>query len=316
MQKKQTYNMVLASIFGAIIFVLGLIPNVGFIRILPGVAITIVHVPVIIAMFVLPLSYVVGLGFIFGLSSLIVAATQATVPFDQAFVYPWISILPRMLFALAGVYILKFFKKIKALKYSKTLMFVIISIITSFALYLGIQEIVKTVNFSKSTDLMNELLVYKDVNDINDEDFNLMLENPSIVNDLDFRNSIDSYQLRLTLETNRYPNVKKITMFVLIVVIIIIVSAYFYLVYYSKYSEQYFYIPSVFILSTFLHTIFVIGAVTLFKPGLFYDMLGNDTNLIAVILGLALTNGLVEAIFGAIIGSPIVVAITNRLETE
>lgn len=316
MKKNKTYNMILTSIFGAIIFVLGMIPNVGYIRILPGVAITIVHIPVIIAMFVLPLSYVLGLGFIFGLSSLIVAATQATVPFDQAFVYPWISILPRLLFAFVGVYILKFFTKIKDFKYSKTIMFLIITVVTSFALYLGIQETVKNVNFSKSNDQMTEILLYKEVHKISDEEFNDWLENPSLINDIEFRVVVLDQQARLELEQARYPKVKTITMYVLIVIILGIIATYFYLVYFSKYSDKYFYVPSVFILSTFLHTIFVIGAVTLFKPGLFYEMLGNDTSLISVILGLALTNGLVEAIFGALIGSPIVVAMTNRLENE
>lgn len=300
MNNKKVYNMVLASIFGAITFILGIIPNVGFIRVLPGVAITIVHIPVIIAVFLLPLPHVLGLGFIFGLSSLIVSATQAQTPFDQSFIYPWISILPRMIFSFTALYILKFFKSISKFRFSKHIIFILITITTSFALFFGIKDIVKNVNFNKSNILEEELIVYENDETNYDED----IYNEMKVN----------YEEVFEKETLRYEKVVFITNIILVFLIIITIIIYGYLVYFSKYKERYFYVPSVFLLSTFLHTIFVIGAVILFRPKIFYDSLGSNVSLINILLGLALTNGLVEAIFAAIIGSPIVVALDKRLE--
>lgn len=300
MKKRRTYNMVLASIFGAITFILGMIPNIGFIRVLPGVAITIVHIPVIIAAFVLPLTHVIGLGFIFGLSSLIVSATQAQTPFDQSFIYPWISILPRMLFALITVYILKLFVNIKKFKFSKHIIFIIISVITSFALFFGVKEVVTNVNYNKANNKQEEIFIYENDLENFDED---------VYNEMELE-----YNLLLNEANERYNKVMIITYISLSVAIIITILLYAYLVYFSKYKEKYFYIPSVFILSTFLHTIFVIGAVIIFRPKIFYDTLGTNISLINILLGIALSNGLVEAIFGAIIGSPIVVALDKRLE--
>lgn len=301
MINKKTYNMVLTSIFGAIIFILGIIPNVGYIRILPGVAVTIIHIPVIIAIFVLPLSYVTGLGFIFGLSSLIVAATQAQTPFDQSFVYPWISILPRMLFAISGVYIFELFNKIKKFNKAKHIIFIIVSIVTSFALFFGLKEVVKNINYNQSTNLYNELIIYENDDNYNEDKYNELLNN---------------YEIRYEFENNRYQKVKLISNVVIYILIISTVVLYAYLVYFSKYKDKYFYIPSIFILSTFLHTIYVIGAVVLFQPNIFYEGLGNNISLINIVLSFALTNGLVEAIFGAIVGSPIVVAIESRMERD
>ena len=98
--------MVLFSTFSAIILILTLVPNIGYIRV--GVAsITIVHIPVLIGIMFLGVGYSLSLGLVFGLSSLIAAFMYASSPADLAFQNPIISVLPRIVFALVAFYIIR-----------------------------------------------------------------------------------------------------------------------------------------------------------------------------------------------------------------
>ncbi|MGI6781975.1 MAG: ECF transporter S component [Acholeplasmataceae bacterium] len=128
----------MTSIIGAVILILALVPNVGFIQILPGVAVTIMHIPVIIGAFLLGWRENLFLGALFGLSSLLVAATRPTTPFDMAFVNPLISVLPRMLFALCAYFIARLFKKLNDIKYGKQIIFGIITLTTALGLSLAL----------------------------------------------------------------------------------------------------------------------------------------------------------------------------------
>lgn len=256
--KNKTQEMVLTSIFGAIILLLGIVPFLGFIQIGP-VAYTIVHIPVIIALFILPLRSNLILGGLFGLSSLIQAAIYATQPLDLAFINPLISVVPRVLFALVGYYILILFKWITKLEstIAKPIIYVIITAVTGVGIWYGGSQLVASASGN--------------------------------------------------------PDIWSIVLIALIVLFAVINA---YLVFFSKYSKENYYITSVFILATFMHTILVLGTIMLLRPALLYDVLGNDANLISFVLGVALTNGLVEAIFGAVIGTPIVIAINSRMKQE
>jgi uncharacterized membrane protein len=88
-------KIIVAGIMSAIAIFLGA-TGLGFISWFAGVSITIMMVPVIIA--AVMEGPVVGLtvGFLFGLFSLIQAAVAPKSPLDPIFVYPWLSILPRL----------------------------------------------------------------------------------------------------------------------------------------------------------------------------------------------------------------------------
>lgn len=103
---KKNINLVLTAIFAAIILMLTLIPNLGFIRI-GIVAITILHIPVLIAVFILPFFYSLFIGLTFGLASLIAAFIFGTTPLDIAFQNPVVSVLPRILFVEIAYFIKK-----------------------------------------------------------------------------------------------------------------------------------------------------------------------------------------------------------------
>lgn len=159
MKKKLTvYELVLTSIIGAVILILALVPNVGFIQILPGVAVTIMHIPVIIGAFLLGWRENLFLGALFGLSSLLVAATRPTTPFDMAFVNPLISVLPRMLFALCAYFIARLFKKLNDIKYGKQIIFGIITLTTALGLFFGVNHITKEYAYRDYNQTNNEIV--------------------------------------------------------------------------------------------------------------------------------------------------------------
>lgn len=146
MNKEKILNMSLFAIFASFIFVMGLVPNLGYITIIPGVAsVTIVHIPVLIGIMFLPLGYALGLGLIFGLTSFMASFLYAKTVFDFAFQNPLISVLPRVLFALAAYYIyhgLKtLFKKLKDGKYYSFITVTVISLLFGYFVSSGLHQV-------------------------------------------------------------------------------------------------------------------------------------------------------------------------------
>lgn len=136
---KATKDFVLLSVFVSIILLLSLIPQIGYVTILPGVSVTLVHIPVLVGISLFrKLKPSLILGFAFGVSSFVAALIYAQSPFDLAFQLPWIPIIPRVLFALAAYYILVLFGKIEGLKNGKVILFIASSVITAAGLYFGV----------------------------------------------------------------------------------------------------------------------------------------------------------------------------------
>jgi uncharacterized membrane protein len=133
----KTQELILVSLFSAIILILAMVPNVGLIS-FGAVAITIIHIPVLIgAMTLKRISSVLVLGLLFGLGSLFAALTRGSTPIDLAFINPLISVLPRILFALIAFYIFKGSRfVIKSLPYVASLSILsVIMLIMSIGLY-------------------------------------------------------------------------------------------------------------------------------------------------------------------------------------
>jgi len=93
-------SMAITAALGALTILLA-ITHLGYIPWFSGASITILHVPVILACILLGFSSGLTTGLIFGLTSLIMAATMPTGPIDPFFVNPLISVLPRLLFAVS-----------------------------------------------------------------------------------------------------------------------------------------------------------------------------------------------------------------------
>ncbi|MGI5172729.1 ECF transporter S component [Treponema sp. OMZ 840] len=82
------------------------VTRLGFIPWFSGAAITILHIPVILAVCLNPNGFDglwagLGVGAVFGVSSLVYAAVSPAGPIDPFFQNPLISVVPRLLFAAA-----------------------------------------------------------------------------------------------------------------------------------------------------------------------------------------------------------------------
>src|SRR5574344_2055241 len=98
-----SHQMAVDSFFLALIFVMGLVPQFGYITIFTGFSLTLVHIPVLIGAYLFGAKKGALYGFFFGLTSLFAAMLQPA-GFNGFFVYPWVSIPSRLLFGfLAGL---------------------------------------------------------------------------------------------------------------------------------------------------------------------------------------------------------------------
>ena len=118
--KEKIREMTLLAIFIAIVAVLGLVPSfglgsssLGFIRIAPNIEATIIHIPVLIGGTLLGRKMSIYLGLAFGVVSLIAAFIYAS----PLFVYPWVSVLPRLVFGLVIYDVMQFFQRLIKNKY-------------------------------------------------------------------------------------------------------------------------------------------------------------------------------------------------------
>ncbi|MCR4561634.1 MAG: ECF transporter S component [Bacilli bacterium] len=100
-----TRSIAIDALFIAIILLMGLVPNIGYISIPPFGSITLMHLPVILGACLFGWKKGTLYGLIFGLTSWYKAAAGGTAGIDLYFAYPWISVLPRVLFGfLSGLF--------------------------------------------------------------------------------------------------------------------------------------------------------------------------------------------------------------------
>lgn len=92
-------KLALTGAFSALIIVLA-ITKLGFIPLGPTASVTILQIPVILIVLLAGLPEGLFVGGVFGVLSLIIAATSPSGVLDPMFVNPLCSVLPRLLFAL------------------------------------------------------------------------------------------------------------------------------------------------------------------------------------------------------------------------
>jgi uncharacterized membrane protein len=109
--RRSTLELTTLGLFGAIIILMAFVPQFGFIT-FGIVALTIIHIPVLIGGFFGGRKVTIGLALIFGLASLSQALIRPVSAVDVLFQNPLVSVLPRFLFGLAIVYLSLGFKKV------------------------------------------------------------------------------------------------------------------------------------------------------------------------------------------------------------
>ena len=104
---KNTKELAFSAMIMAIILLMALVPQLGYIKI-NLVDITIIHIPVLIgAMTFKSRKLALVAGSTFGISSWLVAMFRPITPVDLLFQNPLVSIVPRILFALLAYFLYK-----------------------------------------------------------------------------------------------------------------------------------------------------------------------------------------------------------------
>jgi uncharacterized membrane protein len=98
---ERNYRIAITGAFSALVIVLG-ITRLGFISISPVVSYTILQVPVILAAIIGGFWSGVTVGAVFGIMSLVMAATAPTGILDPLFVNPIISVFPRVMIGVVA----------------------------------------------------------------------------------------------------------------------------------------------------------------------------------------------------------------------
>lgn len=92
------------AIIIAIIVVMGFVPQFGYITVVPGISLTLLHLPVLIGAYRGGWKRGLFYGAAFGVTSWL-QALQSGTGLNAFFVYPWVSVLPRLLFGFfAGLF--------------------------------------------------------------------------------------------------------------------------------------------------------------------------------------------------------------------
>lgn len=109
METKMVRTIVITAVLSALSIVFAITP-LGYIPWFGGISITIMHIPVIIAaIFEGPVSGTI-VGLVFGITSLLKAATAPTGPVDILFVNPLVSVVPRLCIGLVAWLVVSAFK--------------------------------------------------------------------------------------------------------------------------------------------------------------------------------------------------------------
>jgi len=105
-----TKNLAADAMFIAIIFIMGFIPQMGYISLIPGLSLTLMHLPLLLGAMLYGCKRGLLYGFAFGITSFLQALTSGA-GLNALFIYPWISILPRIIFGFLGGFLFQLLRK-------------------------------------------------------------------------------------------------------------------------------------------------------------------------------------------------------------
>lgn len=140
MNQTRLFKMALMVMFITIMVMLSVFWQIGYPLLFGAVNANLLIIPVLIGVFVFPLKYGLILGFLMGLSSYILSVSLGFPIFDN----PLISVIPRTLFILPAFYGHRLIRTLNERypKNGKNISFAVISAVSVFALYYGIEAIV------------------------------------------------------------------------------------------------------------------------------------------------------------------------------
>lgn len=128
-KRSKVQELVLTSLFMAIVIVMSVIPNTGYINI-GAISIAIVHIPVIVGAILLGWRMGILIGAAFGIGSFINALT-APLLLAPVFLNPIVSVLPRIIFGGVVYFIYKGISSLPYLKNQKYISYAVTAIIST-----------------------------------------------------------------------------------------------------------------------------------------------------------------------------------------
>ncbi len=144
-RQERNYKIALTGALGALTILFGF-TRLGLIPWFSGASITILHVPVILATILGGFGVGEAVGFIFGLTSLVVSATSGT-GLDVYFINPLVSVLPRLCIAPAVWLVYKGLNRIKCPDMISSGVAAFIGTMVNSVLVLGALVIAKAITF-------------------------------------------------------------------------------------------------------------------------------------------------------------------------
>ncbi len=97
------------AVFLSIILIMGFVPQMGYIAVVPGLSLTLMHLPVLLGAYLFGWKRGLLYGFFFGFTSWM-QALSSPIGFNAFFVVPWVSLLPRVLFGFLSGFFFKLLK--------------------------------------------------------------------------------------------------------------------------------------------------------------------------------------------------------------
>jgi uncharacterized membrane protein len=108
--KLTTQQLTKDALFIAIILLMSFVPQLGFITVVPGLSLTLLPIPVLLGAYLFGWKRGLLYGTAFGIASWIQASVQG-VGFNLLFVYPWVSVLPRLIWGFLAGLVFELLKK-------------------------------------------------------------------------------------------------------------------------------------------------------------------------------------------------------------
>ncbi|MBN2504342.1 MAG: ECF transporter S component [Bacilli bacterium] len=107
---EKTRSMTILAMFIAIILVMTFVPYLGYIQIPNFPSILLIHIPVLIGGVILGRKAAIILALVFGVGSLLKALYSPGL--DYLFIFPWVSVLPRVLWGMMIYDVSRLFQKL------------------------------------------------------------------------------------------------------------------------------------------------------------------------------------------------------------